>query len=65
MIARMNTSTTSRIAVVLAVVALLLLIDAEALRIAHGKSVDIFHVLFGIGMLAFTVSLAGRSSRGG
>ncbi len=58
----MNATTASKIAVALASIAFLLLVCAEALRVAHGKSVDIFHVLFGVGLLAFTISMVGRSA---
>ncbi len=58
-----NAATSSRVAVVLACVALLLLICAEAIRVVRGESIDIFHVFFGLGLLAFTIHLLGRSSR--
>ncbi|MDQ6808702.1 MAG: hypothetical protein M3Z64_04670 [Verrucomicrobiota bacterium] len=60
----MNVTTTSRLAIILAVIALLLLVVAEGLNVAHGKRVDVFHALFGLGMLAFTISLVGRGTHG-
>ncbi len=49
----------------LAGLAFILMVCAETLRIAHGKSVDYFHVLFGIGMLAFIIAIAKPGSDNG
>ncbi|MBA2586265.1 MAG: hypothetical protein H0U99_07260 [Chthoniobacterales bacterium] len=59
----MDSSTSSKIALVLAGIAFLLMVCAEVLRVSHGRRIDFFHVLFGVGMLAFMIAIAGRGGR--